>query len=205
MHACLLHARLLHDCDVTHISSIGRFATSISLREHANERYAECLGMNWCSKHLIIINNPTQNDLFTEINNFIEVYNNSVIELIQCFGTSFFGRIDHLASSVIKFRPKNSVTKHCIRSITYNYVTPTYKCHCNVNTKTYILPHWFKIEPPGAVFQQSLFTSALNQDQCNRLKCPWPECPPSLVLMNNLHARGHSDRGDCHPYIYTIL
>ena len=51
-----------------------------------------CLGMNWCSKHLIIINNPTQNDLFTEIENCIEVYNNSVIELIQCFGTSFFGR-----------------------------------------------------------------------------------------------------------------
>ena len=121
LHACLLHARLLHGCDVTHISSIGRFSTSISLREHANERYAECLGMNWCSKHLIIINNPTQNDLFTEIDNFIEVYNNSVIELIQCFGTSFFGRIDHLASSVIKFRPKNSVPKHCIRSITYNY------------------------------------------------------------------------------------
>ena len=41
LHACLLHARLLHDCDVTHISSIGRFATSISLREHANERYAD--------------------------------------------------------------------------------------------------------------------------------------------------------------------
>ena len=39
--------------------------------------------------------------LFIEIENFIEVYNNSVIELIQCFGTSFFGRIDHLASSVI--------------------------------------------------------------------------------------------------------
>ena len=119
LHACLLHARLLHGCDVTHISSIGRFATSISLRQHANERYAECLGMNWCSKHLMIINNPTQNDLFTEIDNFIEVYNNSVIELVQCFGTSFFGRIDHLASSVIKFRPKNSVPKHCICSITY--------------------------------------------------------------------------------------
>ena len=59
--------------------------------------------------------------LFNEIDNFIEVYNNSVIELIQCFGTSFFGRIDHLASSVIKFRPKNSVPKHCIRSITYKY------------------------------------------------------------------------------------
>ena len=29
LHACLLHARLLHGCDVTHISSI--FATSISL------------------------------------------------------------------------------------------------------------------------------------------------------------------------------
>ena len=72
-------------------------------------------------KKIIVINNATQNDLFTEIYNFIEVYNNSVIELIQCFGTSFFDRIDHLASSVIKFRPKNSVPKHCIRSITYNY------------------------------------------------------------------------------------
>ena len=41
LHACLLHARLLHDCDVTHISSIGRFATSISLCEHANERYTD--------------------------------------------------------------------------------------------------------------------------------------------------------------------
>ena len=86
LHTCLLHARLLHDCDVTHISSIGRFATSISLREHANEHYAECLGMDWCSKPLIIIKTP--NDLFTEIDNFIEVYNNSVIELIQCFGTT---------------------------------------------------------------------------------------------------------------------
>ena len=60
--------------------------------------------------------------LFNDIDNFIEVYNNSVIELVQCFGTSFFGRIDHLASSVIKFRPKNSVPKYCIRSITYNYL-----------------------------------------------------------------------------------
>ena len=59
--------------------------------------------------------------VYNEIDNFIEVYNNSVIELIQCFGTLFFGRIDHLASSVIKFRPKNSIPKHCIRSITYNY------------------------------------------------------------------------------------
>ena len=124
LHACLLHARLLHGCDVTHISSLGRFATSISLRERANERYAECLGMNWCSKYLIIINNPTQNDLVTEIDNFIEVYNNSVIELIHCFGTSFFGRIDNLVRSVITSRPKNSVPKHCIRSITYNYHSP---------------------------------------------------------------------------------
>ena len=121
LHACLLHARLLHGCDVTHISSIGRFATSISLREHANERYVKCLRMNWGSKHLIIINNPTQNDLVTEIDNFIEVYNNSVIELIHCFRTSFFGRIDNLASSVITSRPKNSVPKHCISSITYKY------------------------------------------------------------------------------------
>ena len=55
---------------------------------------------------LIIINKPTY-IWFNEIYNFIEVYNNSVIELIQCFGTSFFGRIDHLVSSVLK---------HCIRS-----------------------------------------------------------------------------------------
>ena len=62
--------------------------------------------------------------VFNEIDNFIEVYNNSVIELIQCSGTSLFGRIDHLASSVIKFRQKNSsVPKHCIRSITYKYGT----------------------------------------------------------------------------------
>ena len=59
--------------------------------------------------------------LFNEIDNFIEVYNNLVIELVQCFGTSFLGRIDHLASSVITFQPKNSVPKHCIRSITYKY------------------------------------------------------------------------------------
>ena len=50
--------------------------------------------------------------VFNEIDNFIEVYNNSAIERIQCSGTSFFGRIDHLASSVIKFRPKNSDPKH---------------------------------------------------------------------------------------------
>ena len=62
--------------------------------------------------------------VFNEIDNFMEVYNNSVIEL--CFGTSFFGRIDHLASSVIKFRPKNSVPKHYIRSITYKYCTFAY-------------------------------------------------------------------------------
>ena len=60
--------------------------------------------------------------LFNEIDNFIEVYTNSVIELVQCFGTSFFGRIDHLARSVIKSRLKNSVTKHCIRSITYKCI-----------------------------------------------------------------------------------
>ena len=34
--------------------------------------------------------------VFNEIDNFIEVYNNSVIELIHCFGTSFFGRIDEI-------------------------------------------------------------------------------------------------------------
>ena len=83
--------------------------------------------------------------VFNEIDNFIEVYNNSVIELLQCFGTSFFGRIDHLASSVIKFRPKNSVPKHCIRSITYNYQhdhaphqkTPGYVCQSG-GSKIYI-------------------------------------------------------------------
>ena len=61
--------------------------------------------------------------LFNEIDNFIEVYNNLFIELVQCFGTSFFGRIDQLASSVIKFRPKNAVPKQCICLITYKYVT----------------------------------------------------------------------------------
>ena len=61
--------------------------------------------------------------LFNEIYNFIEVYNNSLIELVQWFGTLFFGRIDHLASSVIKFWPKYWVPKHCIRSITYNNST----------------------------------------------------------------------------------
>ena len=70
--------------------------------------------------------------VFNAIDNFIEVYNNSVIELIPCFGTSFFGRIDHLASSVIKFRPKNSVPKHCIRSITYNYLHGSELfCYCS--------------------------------------------------------------------------
>ena len=33
--------------------------------------------------------------LFNEIDNFIKVYNNLVIELMV-FWTSFFGRIDHL-------------------------------------------------------------------------------------------------------------
>ena len=67
LHVCLLHAHLLYGCDVTYIASIGRFATSISLREHANKRYAKCLVMNWCSKHLIIINNPTQNDYLLKL------------------------------------------------------------------------------------------------------------------------------------------
>ena len=116
-----VYCTLVYCMIVTHISSTGRCATSISLREHANERHTKCLVMNWCSKHLILINKPTQNDLFTEIDNFIEVYNNWVIELIQCLGTSFFGRNDHLASSVITFRPKNSVPKHCMSSITYKY------------------------------------------------------------------------------------
>ena len=68
-----------------------RFATSISLRDSMlrNER-----------------KNNINLMLFNEIDNCIEVYNNSVIELIRYFGTSFFGQIDHLASSVIKFRPK---------------------------------------------------------------------------------------------------
>ena len=74
--------------------------------------------------------------VFTEIDNFIEVYNNSVIELIQCFGTSFFGRIDHLASSVIKFRPKNSVPKHCIRSITYNNTITGMAGRTHLQTRT---------------------------------------------------------------------
>ena len=55
--------------------------------------------------------------LFNEIDNFIDVYNNSH----TVFWDLVLGRIDHFASSMIKFRPKNSVPKHCIRSITYNY------------------------------------------------------------------------------------
>ena len=81
--------------------------------------------------------------LFNEIDNFIEVYNNSVIELLQCFETLFFDRIDHLASSVIKFRPKNSVPKHCIRSITYTYATHPHqqKLHhsCDTQEVLYLL------------------------------------------------------------------
>ena len=74
--------------------------------------------------------------LFNEIDNFIEVYSNSVIELVQCFGTSFCGWIDHLASSVIKFRPKNSVPKHCIRSITYNYLIMFFQSLCHNLTES---------------------------------------------------------------------
>ena len=58
--------------------------------------------------------------LFNEIDNFTEVYNNSVIELVQCFGTSFFGRIDHLTSSGDQIPTKELGPKQCIRSITYN-------------------------------------------------------------------------------------
>ena len=43
--------------------------------------------------------------LFTEVDNFIEVYNNSVIELVQCSGTSFFDRIDAYQST----RSQNTV------------------------------------------------------------------------------------------------
>ena len=75
----LLHAcRFLHDCwrhahiyDVTHISSCNFNITTRA-----------------CKLTLM---------LFNEIDNFINVYNNSVIE------------------------PNNSVPKHCIRSITYKY------------------------------------------------------------------------------------
>ena len=81
--------------------------------------------------------------VFNEIDNFIEVYNNSIIERIQCFGTSFFGRIDHLASSVIKFRPKNSVPKHCIRSITYNYIKSYMYCFSIEKFPTCILVNIF--------------------------------------------------------------
>ena len=49
--------------------------------------------------------------LFNEIEKFIEVYNNSVIELVQCFGTSLFGRIDHLARSVINSDQRTRVTQ----------------------------------------------------------------------------------------------
>ena len=44
--------------------------------------------------------------VFNEIDNFIEVYNNSVIELIQC---------DQIPTR------ENLIPKHCICSITYKY------------------------------------------------------------------------------------
>ena len=50
--------------------------------------------------------------LFNEIDNFIKVYNNSVIELAKCFGTSFCGWNDQIPT-------KELGSKHCIRSITY--------------------------------------------------------------------------------------
>ena len=68
--------------------------------------------------------------LFNEIDNFIEVYNNSVI-----FGTSCFGRI-HLASSVIKFRPKNSVPKN-----TVFVQSPIIIWLCLIDVFTYIDDH----------------------------------------------------------------
>ena len=40
--------------------------------------------------------------LFNAIDNCIEVYNNSVIELVHCFGTSFFGRIDQIPKKLTK-------------------------------------------------------------------------------------------------------
>ena len=108
----LLHAcRLLHDCwRHTQICDV-----TLQLQYH----YAS-MQMNAMPIDSMFRNEKQNLMIFIEIDNFIQVYNNSVIELAQCFGTSFFGRIDHLASSVIKFRPKNSVPKHCIRSITYN-------------------------------------------------------------------------------------
>ena len=95
---CWSHALI---CDVTHISSL-------SLQYH----YAS-MQMNAMPIDSMLRNDKNNINLmlFNEIDNFIEVYNNSVIELVQCFGISCFGRIDHLASSVITFRPKNSVPK----------------------------------------------------------------------------------------------
>ena len=104
VHACLLHARLLHDC----WSQWPLCNFNITMRAYKWTLYR--------SRYLIIINNPTS-DI---IDNFIEVYNTSVFELLQCFVISFFGRIDHLASSVIKLQRKKLGPKHCIRSITYD-------------------------------------------------------------------------------------
>ena len=72
------------------------------------------------------MNNLTQNDLFTETDNFIEVYNNSVIELLQCFGTSFFFLWSDWSLRKLgdQIPTKELGPKHCIRSITYNYTTP---------------------------------------------------------------------------------
>ena len=57
---------------------------------------------------------------FNEFDNYlIEVYNNLVIELVQCFGISFFCQIDYLAISVIKCDQRTRSQNQCIRSITY--------------------------------------------------------------------------------------
>ena len=63
--------------------------------------------------------------LFNEIDNFIEVYNKSVIELVVFWDLVLWSNWsprklgDQIPTKVIKFWPKNSVPKHCMSSITY--------------------------------------------------------------------------------------
>ena len=101
--------------DVTH-----RFVTSLC---NFNITTRAC---KWTLCRSMFRNEEKHIILMLIIDNFIEVYNNLVIELVQCFGTSFFGRIDHLASSVLKFRPKNTSYQRyhtCVTSLIRRFFT----------------------------------------------------------------------------------
>ena len=58
---------------------------------------------------------------FTEIDNCIEVCNNSVVELIIRLLNSYSVLGPRSLVGLITSQAQNSVPKHCIRSITYNY------------------------------------------------------------------------------------